>query len=172
MKAQLSLDQGDLLTWDEWCKLDKEGHALLPGLSLWGATLQQQPAQESGHFSHLQTSGGKNREEGEEKYNSWVSATRKRSSLKYSYKGLHRSFFAFTIKVIAGLVCTVKLEWTTEVGVKACRNKDALLYILGYSPVLVGGVQQWGFHPNDPGKVANCLAGLLLCPWRYIRDHD
>ena len=47
---------------------------------------------------------------------------------------------------------------------KACRNENALLYILGYSPVLVGGVQQWGFHPNDPGKVANGLAGLLLCP--------
>lgn len=55
--ALIRVRAGDILTWEEGCKLDEESHALLPGLSLWRATLQQQPAHESGHLSHLQTSG-------------------------------------------------------------------------------------------------------------------
>jgi len=55
--ALIRVRAGDVLTWEEGCKLDEESHALLPGLSLWRATLQQQPAHERGHLSHLQTSG-------------------------------------------------------------------------------------------------------------------
>lgn len=54
--ALIRVRAGDVLTWEEGCKLDEESHALLPGLSLWRATLQQQPAHECGHLSHLQTS--------------------------------------------------------------------------------------------------------------------